>query len=406
MKLLSGFLSAVVLLCSTSCMNTSFEGAKPPSQRTKKSSTGEGANGSTDATNAASGQPDNGAGIDTSPASGSFNLEQMNCDDESRTIPAKVGIHKSAQEQVVSLMHICKMQVETESVSSTKHPVDIVFAIDITGSMQPNIDAVKDNVVRFARELESRSWGARFAAVGFTDSVDSQFGFTDADSLSKAMRSWRPYPGAGGDEQEFSQGGIAKALDMLAEDVSRTPGREKADKIVVMVTDNPGFNFQTGRKADFSTNALEQKFQQAAMSLPRLKFYHSTPSSSRFGVSPQEQYNTVINNTGVVGSHLNYPLSEDVILNQFVEKFEPVREKVDRFCRITSLAVRDASGVVHSEAFALKPGDAFQSAIVKKNILPRNSLAQLTGERCCSSSEDVNAACTETKRIQIPFRVN
>lgn len=398
MKLFSGFLLAVVLLFSTSCRNTSFESAKPPSQRTKKSST--------DATNGAAGGSDNGTGIDTNPASGSFNLEQMKCDDESRTIPAKVGIHKSAQEQVVSLMHICKMQVDTESISSTKHPVDIVFAIDITGSMQPNINAIKNSVVRFARELESRSWGARFAAVGFRDSVDSVVDFTDADSLARTMDRWNA--SSGGDEQEFSQGGIAKALDMLVEDVSRTPGREKADKIVVMVTDNPGFNFQTGRKADFSTNALEQKFQQAAMSLPRLKFYHSTPSSKRLrlAVSAQEQYNNVINNTGVVGSHLNYPLSEDVILNQFVEKFEPVREKVDRFCRITSLSVRDASGVVHSEAFALKPGDAFQSAIVKKNILPRNSLAQLTGERCCSSSEDVNAACTETKRIQIPFRVN
>ena len=157
---------------------------------------------------------------------------------------------------------------------------------------------------------------------------------------------------------------------------------------------------------DFSTKNLEQKIQQAAFTLTRLKFYHSTPSSSAFSLAPRDQYNSVITNTGVVGSSLNYPLTEDVILSQFVEKFEPVRAKVDRFCRISKLEVRDAGGIVRSVDFSVKPGETLQSAVVKSNILPRNSLAQLTGQRCCSETEDPNAACTETKPISIPFRVN
>lgn len=398
-----------------SCAKSNFSGVAPSAPKAKKSGVGEGVNGAADSTNAAKGDPDGGSGspegLDAGSASGSFSLQQLGCDDEVRTVPVKLSIHKSASEQMVSLTHMCKLQVDTQSTSSTKHPTDIVFAIDITGSMQPNLDAVKNNVVAFARELENRAWDARFAAVGFRDSIDSTIDFTDAQSLADRLRNWRAPLGSGGDEQEYSQGGIAKALDMLMSDTSNNPSRMKGDKIVLMVTDNPGFNYVSQSHNDFSTNNLEQKIQQAAFTLTRLKFYHSTPTTplrTPFPgrIVPRDQYNSVISNTGVVGASLNYPLTEDVILSQFVETFEPVRAKVDRFCRISRLEVRDAGGAVRSANFTVKNGESIQSAIVNSNILPKNSLAQLTGQRCCSETEDPNAACTETKPISIPFRVN
>lgn len=385
-----------------SCAKSNFSGTGPSAPKSNKKGVGEGINGSSDSTNSAAGSPDgsNGAGA---PGE-NFSLQQLGCEDELRTVPAKLAISKNENEQVVSLTHMCKLQVDTESASSTKYPTDIVFAIDITGSMQPNIDAIKNNVVSFARELESRAWDARFAAVGFRDEVGSTIGFTDASSLANQIKRWRADDG--GDEQEFSQGGIAEALDMLMRDTSSNPSRMKADKIVLMVTDNPGFNYVSRNHNDFSTDNLEEKIQQAAFTLTRLKFYHSTPSSSGFRMSPRDQYNSVIKNTGVVGSSLEYPLTEKVILNQFVEKFEPVRAKVERFCRISKLEVRDAGGAIRSVDFSVKDGETLQSAVVKSNILPKNSLAQLTGQRCCSESEDPNAECTETKPISIPFRVN
>lgn len=402
LKLFATLVSGCFL--GVSCAKGNFTGAGPSSPRAKKTGAGEGVADSANTTKAASTNSDDSSGTDIGSATGGFSLQQLGCDDETRTVPAKLSIHKSPSEQVVSLAHICKLQVETESMSSSKYPVDIVFVIDITGSMQPNINAIKDNVVKFARELENRSWDARFAAVGFRDSIDSEVNFTDAAKLSNKIGDWVAF--GGGDSQEYSQGGIATALDMLLNDVSSNPNRAKADKIILMVTDNPGFEYVSKSKGNFSTNNLEQKIQQSAMSLTRLKFYHSTPSSARLNPAPREQYNSLINNTGVVGAALDYPLSEGVILNQFVEKFEPVRAKVERFCRITKLEVRDSSGVVRSDAFTVKAGEALQSAVVKSNILSKNSLAQLTGQRCCSESEDPNATCTESKPIHIPFRVN
>ena len=408
MKLKSWAVVVVGSFLGVSCAKSNFSGAVRSTPKEKKSGVGEGVNGSSDSTNSAQGSGGDGSGspdgLDAGSANGSFSLQQLGCDDELRTVTAKLAIHKSGTEQVVSLTHMCKLQVDTQAVSSTKYPTDIVFAIDITGSMQPNINAIKSNVVKFARELETRAWDARFAAVGFRDSIDSTVDFTDAESLANRLQNWSA--AGGGNEQEFSQGGIAKALDMLLSDSSSNPSRAKADKVVLMVTDNPGFDYVSKSYNDFSTKNLEQKIQQAAFTLTRLKFYHSTPSSSAFSLAPRDQYNSVITNTGVVGSSLNYPLTEDVILSQFVEKFEPVRAKVDRFCRISKLEVRDAGGIVRSVDFSVKPGETLQSAVVKSNILPRNSLAQLTGQRCCSETEDPNAACTETKPISIPFRVN
>src|SRR6202790_5437818 len=48
-------------------------------------------------------------------------------------------------------------------------PVDIVFVMDVTESMQPYIDAVKQNVISFAQDLQSNSRDYRLGLVTFED---------------------------------------------------------------------------------------------------------------------------------------------------------------------------------------------------------------------------------------------
>ena len=52
-------------------------------------------------------------------------------------------------------------------------PVDIVFVLDVTESMQPYIDAVKQNVIAFAQDLQSNSRDYRLGLVTFEDYVVS-----------------------------------------------------------------------------------------------------------------------------------------------------------------------------------------------------------------------------------------
>ena len=54
-------------------------------------------------------------------------------------------------------------------------PVDIVFVMDITESMQPYIDAVKQNIIQFAQDLAANNRDYRLGLVTFEDYVVSKY---------------------------------------------------------------------------------------------------------------------------------------------------------------------------------------------------------------------------------------
>jgi hypothetical protein len=118
-------------------------------------------------------------------------------------------------------------------------PVDIVFVLDITESMQPYIDAVKQNMINFAQDLAQNHRDYRLGLVTFEDYVVSAY--TDCNcAYSKAMTSdvqkfieWvgTLHAGGGGDIPEDQ-------LDALAY-ASTLPFRPDAQGIVILITDAP-----------------------------------------------------------------------------------------------------------------------------------------------------------------------
>src|SRR5271156_6190819 len=54
-------------------------------------------------------------------------------------------------------------------------PVDIVFVLDVTESMQPYIDAVKQNIINFVTDLASNNRDYRLGLVTFEDYVVSKY---------------------------------------------------------------------------------------------------------------------------------------------------------------------------------------------------------------------------------------
>jgi len=118
-------------------------------------------------------------------------------------------------------------------------PVDIVFILDVTESMQPYIDAVKQNVISFAEDLARNNRDYRLGLVTFEDYVVS--GASDCNCpYSKKMTSnvqeftqWvgSLHAGGGGDIPEDQ-------LDALAY-ASTFPFRPEAQGIVILITDAP-----------------------------------------------------------------------------------------------------------------------------------------------------------------------
>jgi len=118
-------------------------------------------------------------------------------------------------------------------------PVDIVFVMDVTESMQPYIDAVKQNVIAFAQDLQSNSRDYRLGLVTFEDYVVSKYPACNCPyrntmtSDVKVFTAWvgSLHAGGGGDIPEDQ-------LDALAY-ASTFPFRPEAEGIIIIVTDAP-----------------------------------------------------------------------------------------------------------------------------------------------------------------------
>jgi FHA domain-containing protein/integrin beta-like protein len=118
-------------------------------------------------------------------------------------------------------------------------PVDIVFVLDITESMQPYIDAVKQNVIAFAQDLQANSRDYRLGLVTFEDYVVSAYKDCNCSYMNsftsdvKQFSDWvgSLHAGGGGDIPEDQ-------LDALAY-AAKFPFRPEAEGIIIIITDAP-----------------------------------------------------------------------------------------------------------------------------------------------------------------------
>ena len=118
-------------------------------------------------------------------------------------------------------------------------PVDIVFVFDITESMQPYIDAVKQNVISFAQDLATNNRDYRLGMVTFEDYVVSKEPDCGCPYRNKMTGNVHEFiswvgglrAGGGGDIPEDQ-------LDALAY-ASTFPFRPEAQGIIILITDAP-----------------------------------------------------------------------------------------------------------------------------------------------------------------------
>lgn len=116
--------------------------------------------------------------------------------------------------------------------------VDVVFVVDITGSMGGIIRGIADGMGVFTDRLVSEGKDYRLGLISYGDiregaigAVDKILDFTsDTKELEKELRSLSGRVGGGGDEPESGLDGIMGALSMF----SFNPG---ADKHIIVVTD-------------------------------------------------------------------------------------------------------------------------------------------------------------------------
>jgi uncharacterized protein YegL len=141
-----------------------------------------------------------------------------------------------------------------DQVAKAKGVVDIVFLIDITGSMQSCIDALKNNISTFIDSLTTRDanntnpvkhWRAK--VVGYRDFGEDAEHYVDhafvEDAASLKVQLSRMTAGGGGDEPESLLDALYRVTNMgqtekgAASDPQRWRYRSEAARVVIIFTD-------------------------------------------------------------------------------------------------------------------------------------------------------------------------
>ncbi len=114
---------------------------------------------------------------------------------------------------------------------SRKPKVDFIFVFDITGSMEDEIEGVKEKAKQFADTVGRAGFDYRFSLVTFKDRVfKGDYGFTSDVYTFKRWLSSLEAEG-GGDTPEAALDALAYAM--------RLPVRRDAQRILVLITDAP-----------------------------------------------------------------------------------------------------------------------------------------------------------------------
>lgn len=115
-----------------------------------------------------------------------------------------------------------------------KSPIDLVFVLDVTGSMQNEIDGVRGSIDEFVHASNAAGVGMRFALVTFRDlscgeATESPQAFTADPSAFAASMSRLRAAGGGENLGESSLDGLKVAASL--------PFRESARRCLVLITD-------------------------------------------------------------------------------------------------------------------------------------------------------------------------
>jgi Mg-chelatase subunit ChlD len=105
---------------------------------------------------------------------------------------------------------------------------DIIFVLDVTGSMGDEINQVKNNIIEFADSLSYRGVDYRLGMVTFLDAIENVYPFTTDVQKFQGYAS-QQYAHGGGDGPENSLEALMHATEF--------PFREQAKRIVIWITD-------------------------------------------------------------------------------------------------------------------------------------------------------------------------
>lgn len=220
-------------------------------------------------------------------------------------------------------------------------PVDFVFLVDVTGTMQAYINGVKNNIEKFVDTLRTRGIEYRLGLILFSDIIETTYQPT---SDVKEFLGWlsKVFASGGFDEKE-------NALEAIVEGV-KSKWNPAANRVIVLVSDAP--YHQIGERGNgrtyMSTETTIELLKQNDVRLfciasPELKEYAELSAGNRgalFDIRQPfsrilDQYSTQLTNLYAVSYRSDVRLTSDSINVSILD--ENKRELVKRMIPIVEI---------------------------------------------------------------------
>jgi hypothetical protein len=322
----------------------------------------------------------------------------------------------------IAVARSCPESMDVSGQVLAKRPLDLVFVLDVTKSMQPSIDTVKENIVEFTQLIGTKGWDVRYAAVAFRDPPGSTPGhandpnyellystsFMSGDGIRAEISSGANQWVANdlSDNQEGGQAGIQRAFDLLTS--SRRAGSEAA---ILYVSDAPAFKDKD--HWNFTVNDLAGRMAQ----IGKLRFFHSTlavnhykyedlptegpwvgSTSYKIAKNQMEDLRRLASKEGV---WLPFPLDKATFLNNFADQFDTVTNKMAVECALVEAKVVDTAGQAVSNFVTQNPlGEQNGNEMVRlANGVGAAGQFTYTEKRCCVRREagELGNRCEKTR---------
>lgn len=211
-------------------------------------------------------------------------------------------------------------------------PVDIVFAVDITGSMSPTIESAKSRLVSFVQKSRASGTHSRMCLITFGDSTvkkcDRFYDNNPADPSTEAqvkeliseISKLRAYSGVddpGG--SDLNENPMRALID-----ASNAPWNADAQRFVILITDD-GFLYTPGNQGAVGIAAPRFSEVTQAIQTSQMKVFAATPSLAGYD-KPFSGLPGIVAASG--GEWFNFndlisgKITLDTILNRIVNRIQ------------------------------------------------------------------------------------
>lgn len=208
--------------------------------------------------------------------------------------------------------------------------VDIVFAIDITGSMTPTIESAKTRLINFVNKTRAAGYHTRMCLVTFGDytvqkcnkfydnNPDDPATISQVTELISEISKLRALKGSedpgGSDLNENPMRAII--------DTASAPFAENSQRFMIMITDD-GFLYSPGNSGSVGAGAPKWSEVLAAINSSQMRIFAATPNLAGYNKKFQSQSSVVEASGGeffLFNDLIQGKITLDTILNRIISR--------------------------------------------------------------------------------------